>query len=111
MHVHKRGALLHDGVGVRTFMHRRDSHGDLALAARFLPDHLILEGIIVENGSCTLSSIVGESLIYALMICLGEDGHLLLHRGLHGLLERHPLLSDSQGVVAFRGTVYGWANL
>ncbi len=70
MHVHKRGALLHDGVGVWAVMHRHDSHGDLALAARFLPDHLIPEGVILEYWSCTLPSVVGESLIYALIISL-----------------------------------------
>ena len=47
MHVHKRGALLSDGVGVRAVLHRHDSHGDLRLAAGFLPDHLIPEGVVL----------------------------------------------------------------
>jgi hypothetical protein len=106
VHVHKRGALLNDRASVRSVLHRHNSHGHLTLAASFLPDHLIPEGVILENGSCTLPSVLGQSLIYALIISLRKYGHLLLPRGLHGLLEGHPLLSDSQVVVALRGTIY-----
>ena len=63
MHVHKRGALLSDGVGVRAVLHRHNSHGDLALASGFLPYHLIPEGVILVNGSSTLPSVLGQSLI------------------------------------------------